>query len=123
MKIQIASVVAARQCNLSGRIGCGASPNHDSANLKAGKLLSQLSFAGRKNTDWTVDRMAEFTVFNAKGRSVGGYYIMSALDANQEATKAVPIDATGTYVLRIGVKGPENTNFKLELGGDAIAAR
>ena len=94
-----------------------------SANLKAGKLLSQLSFAGRKNTDWTVDRMAEFTIFNAKGRSVGGYYIMSALDANQEATKAVPIDATGTYVLRIGVKGPENTNFKLELGGDAIAAR
>jgi hypothetical protein len=94
-----------------------------SADLKAGKLLSQLSFAGRKNTDWTVDRMAEFTVLNTKGRAVGTYYIMSSLDANQEATKAAPIDATGAYVLRISLKGPENTNFKLELGGDAIAAR
>jgi hypothetical protein len=93
------------------------------ANLKAGKLLSQLSFAGRKVTDWTVDKMVEFTVLNANGRAVGSFYIMSSVDANQEATKAIPIDATGAYVLRISVKGPESTNFKLELGGDAIAAR
>lgn len=94
-----------------------------SANLKAGKLLSQLSFAGRRNTDRMVDRMVEFTILNNKGRSVGGYYIMSGLEANQEATKAIPIDATGAYVLRISTKGPEGTNFKLELGGDAVASR
>jgi hypothetical protein len=94
-----------------------------SANLKAGKLLTQLSFAGRANTQWSVDRMAELTVLDAKGRRVGSYYIMSSLDANQDATKAIPIDATGSYVLRIGVKGPETTRFKLELGGDSLAAR
>ena len=54
---------------------------------------------------------------------LGGYYIMGELDANQEATKAIPIDATGSYVLRLALKGAENTNFKLELGGDAIAAK
>jgi hypothetical protein len=53
--------------------------------------LSQLSFAGRKN----VPKMVEFTVLNAKGRQVGSYYIMGELDANQEATKAIPIDAAG----------------------------
>ena len=93
------------------------------ANLKAGKLLSQLSFAGRKVTDRMVDKMVEFTVLGPKGRAVGSYYIMSGLEANQDATKAIPIDSTGVYVLRISVKGPENTNFKLELGGDAMAAR
>ena len=81
--------------------------------------MSQLSFAGRKN----VGKMVEFTVLNAKGRSVGGYYIMGELDANQEATKAIPIDSTGAYVLRLSLKGAENTNFKLELSGDAIAAK
>jgi hypothetical protein len=80
-------------------------------------LLSQLSFAGRKN----IDKMVEFTVLDTKGRSVGGYYIMGGLDANQEATKAIPIDSTG--VLRVSVKGPESTSFRLELGGDAMAAR
>jgi hypothetical protein len=93
------------------------------ANLKAGQLLSQLSFAGRKNGQFTVDRQVDFDLFNAKGRRVGGYYIMSSLDANQEATKSIPIDATGTYVLRIGVKGPETTRFKLELGGDSLASQ
>ena len=34
-----------------------------------------------------------------------------------------PIDSTGAYVLRVSVKGPESTSFRLELGGDAMAAR
>jgi hypothetical protein len=89
------------------------------AKLKAGQLLSQLSLAGRKNTP----KMVEFTLLNAKGRTVGGYWIGGELDANQEATKAIPIDATGAYVLRLSMKGAENTSFKLELGGDAIAAQ
>jgi hypothetical protein len=90
-----------------------------SANLKAGKLLSQLSFAGRKNTD----KMVEFSVLNMSGRSVGDYYIMAGLDAGNEATKAIPIDSTGPYVLRLTLKGAENTSFKLEVGGDAMASK
>jgi hypothetical protein len=90
-----------------------------SANLKAGKLLSQLSFAGRKNTD----KMVEFSVLNMSGRSVGDYTIMAGLDAGNEATKAIPIDSTGPYVLRLTLKGAENTGFKLEVGGDAMASK
>jgi hypothetical protein len=93
------------------------------ANLKAGKLLSQLAFAGPNNPQRMVDRMVEFTVLATNGRAVGSYYIMSGLESNQQAAKAIPIDNTGAYVLRIGVKGPDNSTFKLELGGDAIAAR
>jgi hypothetical protein len=70
-----------------------------------------------------VDRMVEFTVLATNGRAVGSYYIMSGLESNQQAAKAIPIDNTDAYVLRIGVKGPDNSTFKLELGGDAIAAR
>jgi hypothetical protein len=92
-------------------------------NLKAGQLLSQLSFAGRENSRFMVDRMAEFTVLNATGRAVGGFYIMSGLEANQEAHRSIAIDNSDAYVLRIGVKGPDNTGFKLQLGGDAVAAR
>jgi hypothetical protein len=88
-------------------------------NLKAGQLLTQLSLAGRKNTP----KMVDFAVLNAKGRTVGGYWLGGELDANQEATKAIAIDATGSYVLRLSMKGAENTNFKLELGGDATAAK
>jgi len=92
-------------------------------NLKAGQLMSQLSFAGRENTRFMVDRMAELTVLNAAGRAVGGFYIKSGLEAVQEAHRAIAIDNTGAYVLRIGVKGPDNTSFKLQLGGDALPAR
>jgi hypothetical protein len=93
------------------------------AKLKAGRLLTQLSFAGRPVTTRMVDKWVDFTVLNDKGRPVGGYAIMSGLNANEEATKAIAIDNSGSYVLRIAVKGPEGTAFKLELGGDAIAAR
>lgn len=93
------------------------------ANLKAGRLLTQLSFAGRPITGRMVDRMVDFTVLNGKGRSVGSYSIMSGLNANEEATKSIAIDNSGAYILRIAVSGPEGTNFKLELGGDALATR
>ena len=89
------------------------------ANLKAGRLLTQLSFAGRANAA----KMVEFTVLNGKGRAVGSYYIMGGIDANQEATRAIPIDNSGAYVLRLTLKGAENTAFKLEMGGDAMASR
>jgi hypothetical protein len=67
--------------------------------------------------------MAEFTALNATGRAIGGFHIMSGLEATQEAHRAIAIDNSGTYVLRIGVKGPDNTSFKLQLGGDALPAR
>jgi hypothetical protein len=68
------------------------------ATLKAGQLATQLSFAGRKITNRMIDKKVELAVLNNKGCEVGGYAIMSGLDANQEASRALPIDNTGAYV-------------------------
>ena len=40
-----------------------------------------------------------------------------------EATKAIAIDNSGRYVLRLSMSGAENTAFKLEVGGDAVASK
>jgi hypothetical protein len=85
--------------------------------LKAGDLLTQISFAGRSNAP----KMLEFALLDAKAR-VGAnsyYYIMGELDAHEEKTRAFPVDSSGRYVVRIGVSGVEGTQFKVELGGNA----
>ena len=85
--------------------------------LKAGDLLTQISFAGRPNAP----KMLEFALLDANAR-VGAnsyYYIMGELDAHEEKTRAFPVDSSGRYVVRIGVSGVEGTQFKVELGGNA----
>jgi hypothetical protein len=86
-------------------------------NLKAGDLLTQISFAGRPNAP----KMLEFALLDARGRAGAnsGYYIMGELAANEEKTRAFPIDSSGPYVLRVGISGVEGTQFKLEFGGSA----
>ena len=85
--------------------------------LKAGDLLTQISFAGRPNAS----KMLEFTVLDAQARvgANSGYYIMGELAANEEKTRAFAIDSSGRYVLRVGVSGVEGTQFKIEFGGSA----
>ena len=89
-------------------------------NLKAGDLLTQISFAGRPNAPKTL----EFAVLDAQGRAGAnsGYYIMSELSANEEKTRAFAIDSSGRYVVRIGISGVEGTQYKVELGGSAFPA-
>jgi hypothetical protein len=85
--------------------------------LKAGDLLTQISFAGRPNAP----KMLEFALLDANGR-VGAnsyYYISGELDAHEEKTRAFPVDSSGPHVLRVGVSGVEGTQFKVELGGNA----
>jgi hypothetical protein len=85
--------------------------------LKAGDLLTQISFAGRPNAT----KMLEFALLDANGR-VGAnsyYYISGELDAREEKTRAFPVDSSGRHVLRVGVSGVEGTQFKVELGGNA----
>jgi hypothetical protein len=89
-------------------------------NLKAGDLLTQISFAGRPNAR----KVLEFAVLDAQAKAGpnSNYYIMGELNANDEKTRAFPIDSSGRYVLRIGVSGVEGTQFKVELGGTAYQA-
>jgi hypothetical protein len=87
-------------------------------NLKRGDLLTQISFAGRPNAP----KMLEFALLDAQARvgANSNYYIMGELDANNEKTRAFPIDSSGRYVLRVGVSGVEGTRYKVELGGSAF---
>jgi|SRR5579864_2969869 len=85
--------------------------------LKPGDLLTQISFAGRPNAP----KMLEFALLDAQARvgANSSYYIMGDLDANNEKTRAFPVDSSGQYVLRVGVSGVEGTQYKIELGGSA----
>jgi hypothetical protein len=86
--------------------------------LKPGDLLTQISFAGRANAP----KMLEFALLDANARvgANSNYYIMGDLDANNEKTRAFPVDSSGRYVVRVGVSGVEGTRYKVELGGSAI---
>ena len=86
--------------------------------LKPGDLLTQISFAGRPNAP----KMLEFALLDAQARAGAnsGYYIMGDLDANNEKTRAFPVDSSGQYIVRIGVSGVEGTKYKIELGGSAF---
>jgi hypothetical protein len=87
-------------------------------NLKPGDLLTQISFAGRRNAP----KKLEFALLDAQARAGANsnYYIMGELNANDEKTRAFPIDSSGRYVLRVGVSGVEGTRYKVELGGSAF---
>jgi hypothetical protein len=87
-------------------------------NLKAGDLLSQIGFSGRAN----VDKWLELALLGPNGREVKSHYVLGSLDASSEATRSFPVDATGRYVLRVGMKGPETTTYRVEVGGTALPA-
>jgi hypothetical protein len=86
--------------------------------LKAGELLTQISFAGRPNAP----KMLELAVLDARARvgANSSYYIMNELGAKEEKTRAFPIDSTGRYIVRVGVSGVEGTQYKVEFGGSAL---
>lgn len=86
--------------------------------LKAGDLITQISFAGRANAP----KMLELHLLKSNGRKAESQYIMSDLSANQEGTKSFPVDNSGRYYLRVVTKGAEGTRYKIEVGGSALPA-
>jgi len=85
------------------------------ADLKAGDLLSQISFAGRPNAA----KWMQLEVLDTRGKTAAWRYIMGE-GANGDGTKSFPIDSSGRHVLRVSVKGAEGTKFKVELGGSSL---
>jgi hypothetical protein len=90
-----------------------------STHLKPGDLLTQISYAGRANAP----KMLELALLDAHARVADSYYIMGESDPKNEKTRAFPIDSKGDYVLRVAVSGVEGARFRIELGGDAVAAK
>jgi hypothetical protein len=87
--------------------------------LKAGDLLSQISFAGRANAP----KWLQLELLDPRGRAASSYYVMGELEAKRDATRRFAVDASGRYVLRVAVKGAEGTKFTVDLGGSAFAVQ
>jgi hypothetical protein len=87
------------------------------ADLKAGDLLSQISFAGRANAP----KWLQLELLDRTGRAASYVYVMGE-EAKRDATRRFAVDSSGLYVLRVGVKGAEGTQFRVDLGGTAFAA-
>lgn len=88
------------------------------ADLKAGVLASQIAYRGAPDSTKTL----EFTLLSGSGREVGSYYIKS-VGENYEGVRAFRIDNSGTYTIRLSVKGPETASFKVDLGGSSLSGK
>ena len=67
-------------------------------------------------------KWVSLALLDDKGR-VASSYFMSRVEANADATRSFSIDHTGRYVLRFTAQGAEGTEYKIELGGNALAMR
>lgn len=90
-----------------------------SVDLKAGSLLTQIKISGRAN----VTKQLELALLDSNMRSIGSYYILAGLDENAEQAKSFAIDSAGRYLIRLTLKGRENTEFKVEVGGSAFSSK
>jgi hypothetical protein len=97
--------------------GAGYAYYYFATDLKAGSLLTQMSVSGREGAS----KWISLTLLDDKGRPDKSYF-MSRVEANADATKSFPIDRSGRYVLRLTVQGAEATKYRVELGGNALAA-
>ncbi|HZR82117.1 MAG TPA: hypothetical protein VFD92_13560 [Candidatus Binatia bacterium] len=95
----------------------GKTAYYVAADVKAGSLLTQMSFDGRPGAQKSVD----VTLLDASGRQSAGAWVHGEEPA-EEKTRIFPIDASGRQVVRIEVEGPPTARFRVEFGGDALAA-
>ncbi len=90
------------------------------ADLKAGVLMSQLSIAARKELGGT--RWMALDILGPDGDRLEGAGLERTFAANSEGTHNFAINHSGHYVMRVSIRGTEGTKYKIELGGDALAA-
>ncbi|MEF3367260.1 hypothetical protein V3H18_12015 [Methylocystis sp. 9N] len=105
---------------ISGKFpgGAHASYYYLAGDLKAGNLMTQITLTGRPGAM----KWASLELLNEQGR-VDQEYHLSRTDASADATRSFAIDRTGKHVLRLTVQGGETSAYKIEFGGDALAAK
>jgi len=86
------------------------------AEVHPGALLTQISYQGRAGSDKEV----ELALLDESGRVADSYWVHGS-EPNQEATRRFSIDRTGHQILRLAVQGPETGEFRVDLGGPALA--
>jgi hypothetical protein len=87
------------------------------ADLKAGKLMTQMSVSGRQGAS----KYMKLTMLEADGREASSYH-MSRVEANADVTHSFPVDSSGPHIFRLTLEGAEGNRYKVEFGGDALAA-
>jgi len=105
---------------VSGKFPGGAASSYYyfAGDLKAGQLMTQITLTGRPGAM----KWASLELLNDQGR-VDQEYHLSRTDASADATKNFAIDRSGRHVLRLTVQGVETNAYKIEFGGDALAAK
>jgi hypothetical protein len=86
-----------------------------SVNLKAGKLAAQVSYRGAPDST----KLLELELLGPTGQSIDNFYIKS-FGQNYEAVRTFNIDNSGTFLIKLKLKGPEAASFKVNLGGSAF---
>jgi hypothetical protein len=98
--------------------GAGYARYYFVTDLKAGTLMTQMSVSGRQGAS----KWMSLTMLEANGSDSGSSYHMSRVEANADATRSFPVDSSGRHVFRLTLEGAEGTQYRVELGGDALAA-
>lgn len=96
--------------------GGGKTIYYAASQLQSGELLIQTSLEGRGN----VDKKLTLELLDKNAKTLGSVVLSTVLDANEEQTRAFPIDVDGRYILRVTTEGPETTHFLIRLGGTAF---
>ncbi len=90
------------------------------ADLRAGVLAVQMSLAARKELGGT--KWMSFEILGPDGDRIDGVQLERTFAATSEGTHSFAINHSGRYVMRVSIRGTESTKYKIELGGDALAA-
>ncbi|MBM4268488.1 MAG: hypothetical protein FJ144_18075 [Deltaproteobacteria bacterium] len=82
--------------------------------VKPGDLLTQISVQSREGAS----KSLSLELLGSDARSGESYWVHGSAQS-EEKTRAFPIDASGTQLVRLIVEGPEAGTFKVEVGGSA----
>jgi hypothetical protein len=99
-------------------VGNSETTYYFSADLKAGKLATQVSYKGAPDSS----KLLEFELLDPSGSSIDNFYIKS-FGQNYEGVRVFDIDNSGTHLIKVKLKGPETASFKVDLGGTALPSK
>ena len=94
----------------------GAKNYYLTLDLKPGTLQTQI----RVTAGSDATRSITLELLGSDARTNDTYYVKTSRNEQNEASRAFPIDQTGTHTLRVIVDGPEAGRFCVLLGGTAL---
>lgn len=94
----------------------GGKSYYFAADLSAGVLQTQIKVSASSSAV----RSITLELLGADSRTRDSYYVKTSSNQQNEASRAFPIDSSGTFNLKVTVEGPETGRFCVLLGGSAL---